>query len=110
MQRLEVEDQIQLAYVLEKTIEGLDEDLDEIKKRKGRFGGCRYDDEVESRVVAVGDEGRCVVVGRRGCAGFGAAGKERREARYMLARILRQTMEERTVRSYMLSLGGWRRG
>ena len=86
------------------------EDLDEIKKRERRFGGCRYDDEVESRVVAVGDEGGCVVVGSRGRAGLGAAGEKRREARYMLARILRQTMEERTARSYMLSLGGWRRG
>lgn len=86
------------------------EDLDEIKKRERRFGGCRYDDEVESRVVAVGDEGRCVVVGSRGRAGFGAAGKERWKARRALGKAWSETMTRHTVGSYMLSLGGWRRG
>lgn len=110
MQGLKVEDQVQFTYVFKETIERLYEDLDEIEKRERRFGGCRYDDEVESCVVAVGYEGRGVVVGSRGRAGFGAAGKERRETTYMLVRILCRTMEEHTVGSYMLSLGGWRRG
>ena len=62
MQRLEVENQIQLADILEQAVEGLDEDLDEIEEGEGGFGGGGDEDEVEGGVVAVGDEGGGVVL------------------------------------------------
>jgi hypothetical protein len=43
--------------------------------------------------VAVGYEGRCVVVGSRGCAGLGAAGEERWEARRIKENTERDDVE-----------------
>jgi hypothetical protein len=53
--------------------------LDEVEKGERRFGGGGYNDEVEGRVVAVGDEGGRVVVWGGGCAGLGAVGEQGRE-------------------------------
>ena len=76
MQRLEIENQIQLTDVFEKAIEGLDEDLDQIEQGEGCFGGRGDEDEVEGCVVAVRDEGGGVVVGLgRGCGGGGGRSK-----------------------------------
>lgn len=72
MQRLEVENQIQLADVFEQAVEGLDEDLDQVEQSEGGFRGRGYEDEVEGCVVAVCDQGRGVVVGLGwGCGGGG---------------------------------------
>ena len=85
MQRLKVEDQIQLADVFEKAVEGFDEDLDQIEQgeRGLRRGGD--EDEVERCVVAVCDEGGGVVVGlgraRGGGGGRGQQGWEPRSAK-----------------------------
>lgn len=54
MQRLEIEYQIQFAYVFEEAIEGFDEDLDQVEESEGGFGGGGYDYEIEGCVVAVG--------------------------------------------------------
>lgn len=62
MQRFEVEDEIELAHVLEQAIQGLDEDLDQVQQRQGRFGRGADQDEVEGRVVSVCDQRRGVVV------------------------------------------------
>ena len=53
MQCFKVENQIQLAHVLEEAIEGFDEDLDEVEEGEGGFGGGGDEDEVEGCVVAV---------------------------------------------------------
>ncbi len=75
MQRLKVEDQIQFTDVLEKAVEGFDEDLDQVEQAEGRFGGRRDHNEVEGCVVAIGNEGRGVVVGLGGgCGGGGGRG------------------------------------
>lgn len=63
VQRLKVEDQIQLAHILKQPVQGLDVDLDQIDQREGRLGRGGDDDEVEGRVVAVGDERGDVVGG-----------------------------------------------
>lgn len=70
MQGLEVEDQIQLAHVLEQAVERLDEDLYQVEQGEGRLGRGADDDEVEGCVVAVGDEGGGVVVRGGGGGGF----------------------------------------
>lgn len=75
VQRLKVEDQIQLAHVLEQAVEGLDEDLDQVEQGERGLGGRADDDEVEGRVVAVGDDGGRVGVGAGGGAG-GGGGEE----------------------------------
>ena len=54
MQSLEVEDQVQLTYILKQAIQGLHKHLDEIEEGKRRLGGCGDEDEVEGCVVAVG--------------------------------------------------------
>jgi len=61
MQRLKVEDQIQLAHVLEQAVQGFDEDLDEVEECEGRLGRRAYQDEVEGCVVPVGYQGGGVV-------------------------------------------------
>lgn len=66
MQRLEVEDQVELAYVLKKAVKGLYEDLNQIEQGKRRFGRGGDDDEVKCRIVAVCDERGGVVVWRSG--------------------------------------------
>ncbi|POR38902.1 Frataxin-like protein, mitochondrial [Tolypocladium paradoxum] len=67
VQRLEVEDEVQLAHVLEKLVQGLDVDLYQVDEGERRLGRRRYYDEVEGRIVAVGDERGHVVLllGRR---------------------------------------------
>lgn len=65
MKRLEVEDEIQLANILEEAVQGLYEDLDEVKKRERGLGGGRYDDEIQGCVVSICDERGGIVV--RGC-------------------------------------------
>jgi hypothetical protein len=84
MQRLKVEDQIQLANVFEQSIQGLDVHLDQVDQSQRGFGGRGDDDEVQCGVVAVGDERRNVVLlVRRGggvtCRGCGEERGERQE-------------------------------
>lgn len=71
MQCLEVEDQIQLAHVLKQPIECFDENLDQVEESER--GLCRSgdEDEIESRVVTVGYEGRRIVMGLVGGGGWG---------------------------------------
>lgn len=76
MQSLEIKDQIQLADILEQPIESLHIDLYQIYKRQRRFGRGGDDDEVQSSVVAVGDEGGDVVGSRGGGCGSTGAGEE----------------------------------
>lgn len=78
MQRLEVEDEVQLAHVLEQAVQRLDEDLDQVEQGERRLGGGADDDEVQRRVVAVGDDGGGVGVGAVGGRVAGG-GQERRE-------------------------------
>lgn len=54
MQALEVEDQIELAHVLEQAVQRLDEDLDQVEQRQGGLGRRADQDEVERGVVSVG--------------------------------------------------------
>lgn len=56
MQRLEVEDEVELADILEEPVKGLYEDLDQVEKCEWRLGRCADYDEVEGRVVTVGYE------------------------------------------------------
>jgi hypothetical protein len=73
MQGLEIEDQIQLADILKQAVQGLDIDLDEVDQGQRALGAGAYDDEIQRGIVAVGDEGRDVVVrcgrGLRGVGG-----------------------------------------
>lgn len=62
VQRLEVEDEVELADVLEHGVEGLDVDLYQVDEGEGRLGRRGYDDEGERRVVAVRHEGGHVVL------------------------------------------------
>ena len=71
MQRLKIENQVQLTDVFEEAIESLDEDLDQVEQGEGGFRGCGYQDEVEGCVVAVCYEGWSVVVGLGGGCGGG---------------------------------------
>ncbi|KAJ8112807.1 hypothetical protein OPT61_g4912 [Boeremia exigua] len=54
VQRLEVEDEVELAHVLEQAVQSLDEDLDQVEQGQRRLGGGGDDDEVEGGVVALG--------------------------------------------------------
>ena len=82
MQRLEVEDEVQLAHVFEQAVEGLDEDLDQVEQGEGGLRRGGDEDEIERCVVAVGDEGGGVVVGLgRGRGGGGGRGEQRWEPR-----------------------------
>ncbi len=74
MQRLKVEDEIQLADVFKQAVERLDEDLNQVEQGERGFRGRGDQDEVEGRVVAVGDEGGGVVVGLGWARGRGGAG------------------------------------
>lgn len=73
MQRLEIEDQIQLADVLEQPIQSLDIDLDEVDQGQRALGAGADDDEVQRGIVAVGDERGDIVV-RGGCRLRGVRG------------------------------------
>lgn len=53
VQRLEVEDEVQLAYILKQLIQSLDVDLYQIDQGERGLGRGGDDDEVEGRVVAV---------------------------------------------------------
>jgi hypothetical protein len=68
MQRLKIKDQIQLTHIFKQPIERLYINLYQIDERQRGFRARRDDDEVKRRVVAVGDEGRDVVVGCGGIA------------------------------------------
>lgn len=76
MQGLEIENQIELADVLEKAVKGLDEDLNEVEQREWRLSRGGDDDEVECCVVAIGDERGRVVVRGGGGGGFTAVCEE----------------------------------
>lgn len=62
MEGFEVEDEVELADILEELVESLDIDLDQVQQGERGLGGCRDDYEVEGRVVAVGDERGDVIV------------------------------------------------
>lgn len=83
VQALEVEDEVQLAHVLEQLVQRLDVHLDEVDQGEGRLGGRGDDDEEERRVVPVGHERGHVVLllvaGRVGGSGGGEEGREREE-------------------------------
>lgn len=79
VQGLEVEDEVQLADVLEQLVQRLDVHLDQVQQGQGRLGGRRYDDEVQRRVVAVRHEGRHVVVRLRRRLRRPGCGEQRRQ-------------------------------
>ena len=85
MERFEIEDQIQLTYIFEQPVKGLDKDLDEVEKSEGRLCGCTNEDKVEGSIMSVCYEGGCVIVGGSG-ADLGirwrGGSEERRESRY----------------------------
>src|SRR5690606_38531433 len=77
MKGLEVENQVQLADILEQSIKRFDKHLDEIQQSERTLGRRGYHDEVERRVVAISNErwgicmyrlrlARCLRVGWRG--------------------------------------------
>src|SRR5690349_1296481 len=108
MQRFEVEDEVELADIFKEAVERLHEDLDQIEKGEGRFGGGAYDDEVEGSVVSVGDERRRVVVLGGGGVRYGRASQERRETVLCQWTCVDKEGACRTVGSCMLSWDGWR--
>ena len=73
MHSLEIENQIQLADVVEQAVEGLHEDLDKVEESEGRLGGGADKDEVEGRIVSIGDVGGVIgiVAGIGRCSGSG---------------------------------------
>lgn len=79
MECFEIENQVQLAHIFEKAVEGLHEDLNEIEESQRGLSRGRNDDEVERRIVAVGDERGSIVVRGGGCRRFAAVGEEGRE-------------------------------
>ena len=73
MQRFKVENQIQFADILKQSVEGFNEDLDQVEQCEGGLSGRGDHDEVEGCIVAVCDEGGGVVVGLGGgCRGGGS--------------------------------------
>lgn len=80
MQRLEVEDQVQLAHVLKQLVERLHEHLDQVEEAQGRLERVGDDDEVQRCVVAVQQRGRLVPGGGVPGRGGRRAGEEWREA------------------------------
>lgn len=81
MQRLEVENEVELADVFEQSVKCLNEDLYEVEEGKRRFGGGTDDDEVEGGIVTICYKRRGVVV--LGCwrGGLGCTGEQRWETR-----------------------------
>jgi hypothetical protein len=79
VQRLEVEDEVKLAHVLEQAVQRLDVNLDDVDEGQRRLGRRRDDDEVQRRVVPVRHERRDVVVRLRGRVRGARGGKEGRE-------------------------------
>ena len=78
----EIENQVQFAHVLEKAVKGLHENLDEIEKGQRGLSRGGDDDEVEGRIVAVGNERGSVVVRGGGGRRFAAVGEERWKAEW----------------------------
>lgn len=78
---LKVEDEVELADVLKKTVKRLDVDLDEVHEGERGLGGSGDDDEVERRIVAVGDERRRVrgLDTTGGARGRSQQGRQRQE-------------------------------
>lgn len=83
VQALEVEDEVQLAHVLEQLVQSLDVHLDQVDQGERRLGGRGDDDEEERRVVPVrherGDVVVLLVAGRVGGSGGGEEGRQREE-------------------------------
>lgn len=79
MQGFEAKDQIELADILEQSIEGLNKDLDEVQQGKRRLGRGGDQNEVECSVVSVGDLGRRIRRGR------GASRRKQRRQREEVA-------------------------
>ncbi|PNY29958.1 Frataxin [Tolypocladium capitatum] len=82
--RLKVEYEVQLAHVLKQPVQGLDVDLYQVDQGERRLGRRRYHDEVEGRIVAVGDErgvrgARCGEQRRQGQKVAGAGRSVRHE-------------------------------
>lgn len=83
VQALKVEDEVQLAHVLEQLVQRLDVHLDQVDQGERRLGGRGDDDEEERRVVPVcherGDVVVLLVAGRVGGSGGGEEGRQREE-------------------------------
>ena len=79
MHSLEIENQIQLANIVEQHVQGLDEDLNKVEKSEWGFGGGADEDEVEGCVVTVRDiTGVVGIVGGIGGCGGGGRRSEKR--------------------------------
>lgn len=63
VQRLKVEDEVQLAHVFKEAIQRLDIDLYQVDERERGLGRRRYYDEVKGSVMPVRDQRWYVVVG-----------------------------------------------
>lgn len=83
VQALKVEDEVQLAHVLEQLVQRLDVHLDQVDQGQRRLCGGRDDDEEERRVVPVrherGDVVLLLVAGRVGGSRGGEQGRQREE-------------------------------
>lgn len=83
MQALKVEDEVQLAHILEQLVQRLDVDLDQVDQGERRLGGRGDDDEEERRVVPVrhqrGDVVVLLVARRVRGSGGGEEGREGEE-------------------------------
>lgn len=53
VQRLEIENQVQLAHILKQPVQRLDKHLDQIQQRQRRFRRRADQDKVQRRVVSV---------------------------------------------------------
>lgn len=62
MQRLKVEDQIQLADILKQSIQRLHENLNEIQQSQRGLGRSRNDNKVQRGVVAIRYQRRRIIV------------------------------------------------
>ena len=60
MQCLEIENQIQLAYILKEAVESLDKNLDEVEQGERGLGRGADEDEVEGSVVAIRHQRRSI--------------------------------------------------
>lgn len=94
MQRLEIEDQIQFADILKQPVQGFDKDLYQIEQSEGRFGRGGDDDEVECRIVTVGDERGGVVVLLAGSGMVAGGWREERRERQKVAGARRSGGDE----------------
>lgn len=83
VQALEVEDEVELAHVLEELVQRLDVHLDQVDQGERRLGGRGDDDEEKRRVVPVrhqrGDVVVLLVTRRVGGSGGGEEGREGEE-------------------------------